>query len=80
MSIIEEAEEYLLNERAKRGYYTDSVEVLDIVEDLIDELEKANKVVEAAKEFNEIDYRYTTPEEFAEIREKLSEALSEVKP
>jgi len=45
-SLIDRAMKYLLAERDKCGYYTDSVEVLDIVEDLIIESREQQSLLE----------------------------------
>ena len=76
MSIIERAKEWL--KIMTDGGYCETSDWNRVIDGLIKELEKANKALKAAKEFNEIDYRYTDPEKFAEIKDKLSEALSEV--
>jgi len=87
MSIIEEAKKYLISERNKNDYYTDSVKVMDIVDDLILKLEKTNKqleqhnqVVEAAdKHINSfIPIKCLDILSYRELREALNQ-LSEVK-
>lgn len=53
-NLIDEADEYLTKVRGDNGFYTDSMEAQELVEDLVERLKAAEGVVEATEKIKEM--------------------------
>lgn len=80
--LIEEAGNYVIKERAKTGYYTDSVEVLDLVDDLVDRLKAADKnnelLLVAVTALKQVEQINDNPSTYSAVIDSIVTSATEV--